>query len=149
MLQWFPETSIARQSYPFCNNANAAVRKSVWQELRYDETLTGLEDLDWARRAQSAGHSISYVAEAPVAHVHEEPWKAILNRYRREAIAYKKIVGKEMHVSGIETFGLALGNTLGDYIQAARDRVLRSNHPDPPSAPLNSSAPGRGSVRVR
>ena len=45
---WFPETSDLNQPHPFCNNANAAVRRSIWKGLPYDETLTGLEDLDWA-----------------------------------------------------------------------------------------------------
>ena len=127
MLQWFPEKSIKNQIYPFCNNANAAIRRSVWQDMRYDESLTGLEDLDWARRAQGNGHQIAYVAEAPVAHVHEERWKAVHNRYRREAIAYKKIMGDESAVSGPESVRLALRNAATDYAQAARDGVLLSN----------------------
>lgn len=127
LLQWFPETSISRQGHPFCNNANAAVRRSVWREQPYNEALTGLEDLDWARRAQGQGHAVSYVAEAPVAHVHEESWKTVVNRYRREAIAYKRIMGDEANVSGMESIRLAVSNTVGDYVQAAREGVLGNN----------------------
>ncbi len=127
LLQWFPEKSIPRQQHPFCNNANAAVRRSVWQELPYDEALTGLEDLDWARRAQEKGFDVSYVAEAPVAHVHEESWKTVVNRYRREAIAYKRIIGDEANVSGLESVRLAVTNTVGDYVQAAREGVMMNN----------------------
>ena len=65
--QWFPARSVELQRHPFCNNANAAIRRSVWAEQPYDEDLTGLEDLDWAKRAPAAGQLLSYVAEAPVA----------------------------------------------------------------------------------
>jgi rhamnosyltransferase len=127
LLQWFPETSIRRQQHPFCNNANAAVRREIWEVVPYDESLTGLEDLDWARRVQAKGFDISYVAEAPVAHVHEETWRTVVNRYRREAIAYKRIMGDEANVSGLESARLAVTNTLRDYVQASREGVLTSN----------------------
>jgi rhamnosyltransferase len=126
MLKWFPATSIPRQDHPFCNNANAAIRRSAWLEQHYDEELTGLEDIAWAKSAQQRGHAISYVAEAPVVHVHEEAWKQTLNRYRREAIAYKRIVG-ERHLKPLEAVALTAGNTVSDYLHAAREGVLLSN----------------------
>jgi rhamnosyltransferase len=132
MLKWFPATSIRRQNHPFCNNANAAIRRSVWLEQPYDEELTGLEDLAWAKAAQERGHAISYVAEAPVVHVHEEAWKQTLNRYRREAIAYKRIMG-ERHLTAVEALGLAAGNTVIDYVHAAREGVLVPNLASVPS----------------
>ena len=52
---WFPDQSIPHQPHPFCNNANAAIRRSLWQEHPYDETLTGLEDLAWARWSDRPG----------------------------------------------------------------------------------------------
>jgi rhamnosyltransferase len=132
LLQWFPERSLPRQRHPFCNNANAAVRREAWNALPYDEALTGLEDLDWARRAQAKGLDVSYVAEASVAHVHEESWKSVVNRYRREAIAYKRIMGDDAHVSGLESAKLALTNTVSDYVQASREGVMVNNLVDIP-----------------
>jgi len=126
MLKWFPATSIKRQDHPFCNNANAAIRRSVWQEQPYDEELTGLEDIAWAKAAQERGHAVSYVAEAPVVHVHEEAWNQTLNRYRREAIAYRRITG-ERHLKAVEAVALTAGNTVMDYVHAAREGVLMSN----------------------
>ena len=38
MAQWFPSRSARRQRHPFCNNANAAIRRSLWHEQPYDET---------------------------------------------------------------------------------------------------------------
>src|ERR1700690_3362282 len=36
--QWFPEADATRQPSPFCNNANAAIRRSIWEQHPYDET---------------------------------------------------------------------------------------------------------------
>jgi GT2 family glycosyltransferase len=88
---WFPGRSDPNQGHPFCNNANAAIRRSVWERIPYDETLTGLEDLAWAGQAMSMGYRILYDAAAEIVHVHDETWNQILNRYRREAIAMKKL----------------------------------------------------------
>jgi rhamnosyltransferase len=126
MARWFPATSVARQDHPFSNNANAAVRRSVWEVQPYDEELTGLEDLDWAKRALDAGHAISYVATAPVVHVHEESWSGVVNRYRREAIAHKRIY-RDHQMSAFEAIRLAAGNIASDYVHAARDGVLGQN----------------------
>ena len=67
---WYPDVSVRKQSHPFCNNANAAIRKELWQQHPYDETLPGLEDLEWGKWAQEQGYTISYVAEAEIIHVY-------------------------------------------------------------------------------
>lgn len=121
--KWFPSISYENQPYPFCNNANAAVRRSVWQNIPYDETLTGLEDLQWAKEAQALKHKISYVADAPIVHVHEETPARICNRYRREAIALKRIFPKEQF-SFVDFIRLFVGNVTSDYFHAWHDRVI-------------------------
>lgn len=126
MLKWFPNQNIWDQGHPFSNNANAAVRKSVWQEMPYDETLTGLEDLDFAKKAYEKGYKIAYVADAPVVHVHEETWNTIRNRYRREAMAYARIV-KGSKLSLPRAIGLAVSNIASDYRDAIRADLVRSN----------------------
>jgi glycosyltransferase involved in cell wall biosynthesis len=126
LAAWFPPESARRQDHPFCNNANAAVRRTVWEELPYDEALTGLEDVDWGKRALERGHAISYVAEAPIVHVHTESFTQIVTRYRREAIAYRRVFD-EQRLGRLEALRLAGANVLSDYYQAARDRVLIEN----------------------
>lgn len=126
MLKWFPAENILDQGHPFSNNANAAVLRSVWQESGYDETLTGLEDLDFAKKALERGHKIAYVADAPVVHVHQESWSITRNRYRREAMAYARIVtGSKMSLPG--AVGLAISNMLGDYRDAVKAGHIRGN----------------------
>jgi rhamnosyltransferase len=123
LSHWFPQTSSARQSHPFCNNANAAIRREAWEQLRYDEGLTGLEDLDWAKRAMACGMSISYVAEAPVVHIHDESFAQIVNRYRREAVAHKQIYA-EQRMSVPEALRLATVNVVGDARAALSEGAL-------------------------
>lgn len=86
---WFPEKSEPRQTHPFCNNANCAIRKQSWEDVQYDESLPGLEDIAWATEIQSLGGALAYAADAAVVHVHEESFKQTLNRYRREALAHR------------------------------------------------------------
>ena len=131
LAKWFPEQSIRNQTHPFSNNANSIIRKSVWSQLRYDERLTGLEDLDLAKRALDLGMRLDYVAEAPVVHVHEETWSVIRNRYRREAIAYKRIM-KEEQFSAPEAALLAGVNIASDYWHAARSGQVVGNLVDIP-----------------
>jgi len=121
--KWFPPASNPDQHHSFCNNANAAVRRAVWEKIPYDESLTGLEDLDWAVRAQNAGHRIAYAAGAVIVHVHEETPKRIYNRYRREAIALKRIFPHE-RVGFKEFVRLLVGNVVSDWYHAAHDGVL-------------------------
>jgi len=92
---WFPDTSDYDQGTPFCNNANAAIRRELWQQHPYDEVLSGLEDLAWARWLQTQGLGIAYEADAEVIHVHHETWQGIYNRYRRESMAFKQIYPHE------------------------------------------------------
>jgi rhamnosyltransferase len=126
MLKWFPNHNIWDQRHPFSNNANAAVLKSVWQESPYDEALTGLEDLDFAKKALAKGFKIAYVADAPIVHVHEETWGIIRNRYRREAMAYARIVeGSKMSLPG--AVGLSLSNIASDYAHAVKAHRIRGN----------------------
>ncbi len=122
--QWFPESDIADQPSPFCNNANAAIRRSLWLEHAYDETLTGLEDVEWAKWAQSRGSQVHYAAHAEVVHVHQETPTGVYDRYRREAMAFKRIF-PESHFSVYDFVRLSVSNIRNDLMQASREHVLR------------------------
>ena len=124
--QWYPDVSKPRQATAFCNNANAAIRKSLWQQNHYNETLTGLEDLAWGKWAKEQGYDIAYVAEAEIIHVHNETPDGVFNRYRREAMAFKKIF-PEAHFSLYDFVRLTTMNILSDLWHAARVGVLWKN----------------------
>jgi glycosyltransferase involved in cell wall biosynthesis len=124
--QWFPGESRLRQMHPFCNNANAAIRRDLWESNPYDETISGLEDLAWAKWAMGQGYIVSYVAPAEVIHVHNETPKQVLNRFRREAMAFKHLFPQESF--RFHTFlRLYLTNVITDMWQALRERKLWKN----------------------
>ncbi|MFZ5904347.1 MAG: glycosyltransferase family 2 protein [Chloroflexota bacterium] len=124
--QWYPDVSRPRQETAFCNNANAAIRRSLWEAHPYDETLTGLEDLAWAKWAKEQGYAIAYAAEAEIVHVHNETPRGVFNRYRREAMAFRQI-HPEAHFSLYDFVRLTTTNILSDLWHAARERVLWKN----------------------
>jgi glycosyltransferase involved in cell wall biosynthesis len=120
---WYPDNSTSRQTTPFCNNANSAVRRSLWQQHPYDETLPGLEDLAWGKWAQEKGYAIAYCAEAEIIHVHNESLNGIYNRYRREGMAFKQIYPHETFTRR-DMWRLFFQNTFADYREAARQGRL-------------------------
>jgi glycosyltransferase involved in cell wall biosynthesis len=124
--KWFPDVSTNLQKHPFCNNANAAIRRSIWEHMPYNDELTGLEDLDWAKRVTELGKKIAYSIEAEIVHVHNETPLTIYNRYKREAMAFKRIYPHErFHIW--DFFKLFAANVIIDYYHSCRDRMLFKN----------------------
>ncbi len=123
--QWFPEESCDNQRHPFCNNANAAVRRSVWATLPYDDEIPALEDIHWAKRAMERGFKVSYVAEAAIVHVHQEPYAQIHRRYRREAMGMHVIFPWE-RMSLLQALSLGLNAIRSDLKQARKEKQLGS-----------------------
>ena len=72
------------------------------------------------------GLKIGYSANAEVVHVHNETPLQIFNRYRREAIALKRIFPNE-HFHFGDFIYLFSTNVLSDYVEAFRKRMLRRN----------------------
>jgi hypothetical protein len=124
--RWFPSESNSNQEHAFCNNANCAVRKKLWETQKYDETLTGLEDLEWAKQVKEKNLKIYYNSNATIVHVHEESYSRIYNRYRREAIAMKKIY-PNLKFSLLQFMFLLATNISTDYIHAIKDGKFVKN----------------------
>lgn len=90
--KYFPETDRLQTDDYFCNNASAALKREVWEAFRFDEALTGLEDMELGVRLVRQSHRIAYVASAAVYHIHNESWSRIRTRYERESIALQHIM---------------------------------------------------------
>jgi len=120
---YFPDISQPNQGQPYTHNANAAIRKSLWDKHPYDEGLTGLEDLAWSSWAKEEGYKIAYVAEADIIHIHEETFRQVHNRYKREAIAMKQIL-PESGFSLRNMVSMLIRNIIKDFSQATRDKIL-------------------------
>jgi glycosyltransferase involved in cell wall biosynthesis len=125
-LHWYADTSVARQDHPFCNNANAAIRRSLWRQHPYDETLPGLEDLEWGKWVQEQGFDISYSALAEIIHVHNESLAGIYNRYKREAMAFKRIYPHETFTQR-DLVRLFMENVRSDWREARLLNVFSKN----------------------
>jgi rhamnosyltransferase len=124
--RWFPDEDIDYQLTPFANNANAAIRRELWEEYPYDEQLTGLEDLDWGTRVKEVEYEISYASEAEIIHIHDETPRQIYDRYKREAIAHKQII-PDQDFGLLDFVGAFLRNTLSDYRAAIDEGKLQGN----------------------
>lgn len=121
--KYFPQTSAVPQDSFFCNNANSALTKEVWEEYQFDEELTGLEDMELAKRLYLDGHKIGYVAEAAVEHIHEESWGQVKRRYEREALALRDIM-PEVTLGIRDCIRYIAVGVMFDFAAALRDRRL-------------------------
>jgi glycosyltransferase involved in cell wall biosynthesis len=125
-LKYFPLASKIPQDGFYCNNANAAVRKDVWQQFRYDEDLTGLEDMHLAKKLVAIGYKVAYVAEAAVYHLHNETWAQVRRRFEREAIALQHIM-PEVHISWTDMLRYFLSAIFLDLGAALQQNCMRKN----------------------
>ena len=115
---------------PNGNNGNAAIRRDLWLRQRFDESLPGLEDIDWARKVQQQGYRVYYAADAAVYHVHQETLRQVYRRYLGEAIAYKRMFpGYQFTLSELVK-GITYA-IVRDLLYAMRHRQLRKMLQEP------------------
>ena len=107
--KYYPQNSSIHQDGFFCNNANAAIAKNTWAQYRFNEVLTGLEDMYLAKEIHNNDGKVGYVAESIVYHIHNETWSQVKTRYERESIALQKIM-PEIKIS---LFDMLLFITIG------------------------------------
>jgi len=117
--KYFPDDCKIPQEGFFVNNANSALLRSTWKALLFDEDVTGLEDMELAKRLCDAGQSVAYVATAAVYHIHHETWQQTRRRYEREAIALQKIM-PEIHVDLLDTMRFYFAGVFSDLSEALK-----------------------------
>lgn len=122
-LKYFPAAAHRQPGGFFCNNANAAVRRDVWEAFRFDETLTGLEDLHLGKRIVQAGGRVEYVPASAVLHHHDEAWSQVRRRFEREALALQSIM-PEIHVGAMTALRYFMAAALGDWRRAGAEGAL-------------------------
>lgn len=91
LLTGFPFGARRQTGSFFFHNANAALRRDVWETTPFDETLPALEDREWARRVIAAGGRIAYEPLAMVYHHHAETLRQIYARWYREGAAVHRL----------------------------------------------------------
>ena len=117
--KYFQSESRIPQIGFFCNNANAAIERGAWAQFRFDENLTGCEDMHLAKRIVAKGGKIGYVADSVVYHIHDEPWRQVLRRYEREAIALRDII-PEVQLSRVDVASFIVVGVIKDVYSAWR-----------------------------
>jgi len=120
--KYYSEKSKIPQAGFFCNNANSAIAKSTWEKYQFDEDVTGLEDMELAKRLVNDGNVIAYVAEAVVFHIHRESFAQTKRRYERESIALQHIM-PEIHISFLDMlryFSAAVRSDFSDAMSEGR-----------------------------
>ena len=90
-LMQFGVTSQILVDEPKGHNGNAAIRRDLWAEQPFDESLPAQEDVDWARKIQNKHYRVFYAADAAVYHAHDESLKQVYRRHRNEAVATKRM----------------------------------------------------------
>ncbi|MFZ4723225.1 MAG: glycosyltransferase [Phycisphaerales bacterium] len=118
--KYFPNGGPSQSAF-FTNNANSAWRRDAWQRFRFDEDLTGLEDMHLGRRVVQSGLRVQYVAEAAVHHHHHESWVQVRRRYFREAVALREVM-PELHLYASEAARFFAAAVMGDLARALSER---------------------------
>jgi glycosyltransferase involved in cell wall biosynthesis len=122
--KFYPCYSKTPQKDYFCNNANAAIRRSAWEIFGFNEELTGLEDMYLAKQlVEKSGEVIAYAADAPVFHIHDELWRQVGIRYEREAYALRRIE-PAVHFNFADFVRYFFAGVLQDISSALNGKVL-------------------------
>ena len=79
----------------FFSMAGSAIRKSVWMNERFDESMLISEDLEWSYRIRKKGHAVLYAKDSVVEHHHNYSMRELYNRHVKEGIDSVKIFSKD------------------------------------------------------
>lgn len=79
----------ARQRYwRHCfSMASSAIRRSVWERLKFNDQIRYSEDIDWTWRARQQGYMIRYVPDSIVMHSHNYTLRQFYKRHYGEGKA--------------------------------------------------------------
>ncbi|MBQ1765959.1 MAG: glycosyltransferase [Aquincola sp.] len=127
--KYFPPQSKVPQDGFYCNNANSALLRSDWSVFKFDEEITGLEDMHLAKALVQRGRKVAYVADAKVYHLHDETWRQVRRRFEREAIALQRIM-PEVQLGALDVARYAASAILLDWGAALQERTLRLHFTD-------------------
>ena len=110
----------------FCNNANSAIKRNVWEKYKFNENITGLEDMYLTQQITQDNMKVSYIPEASVKHIHQENFKQIKNRYERESIALRWII-PDIKITFFEFVKIFFLYIISDFSAAKKEKVFLKN----------------------
>lgn len=121
LATWFPDTGPLNPAERF-SNANASVRREVWDEFPFDDKLSSTEDLHWARKVIGAGYRIVYAPGATVLHTHSSACREVFRRARRQRAAFYEIAPEEARFTAWDALRFWIGLSLRDLCYAVTKR---------------------------
>lgn len=124
--KYFKAQSEIPQLEIFCNNANAAILASIWYKNRFNEELTGLEDMYLAKNISRQYSCIGYVADAVVIHHHHESWSQVRKRFERESLALQSIM-PQIHLTKFDVIRYLFFSIASDMLYAIKKGVFLKN----------------------
>ncbi|MEL6361284.1 MAG: glycosyltransferase family 2 protein, partial [Pseudomonadota bacterium] len=127
--QYFPQFDKLPQDDYFINNANSALSKELWAKYKFDEAVTGLEDMVLGKQIKNDGGKIGYVCSAPVVHIHEETFRQTRRRYYREALTLRGIM-PEMHFHLGDFMRYFTAGVFNDFSEALSQRRFWNTAPE-------------------
>ncbi len=127
--QYFPGDDMIPQDGFFTNNANAAIRKEAWAKYKFDEAVTGLEDMVLGKAIVNDGGRIGYVSGASVIHIHEESFRQTRRRYYREALTLREIM-PQVHFRFGDFLRYFFAGVFHDFSEALGQRRFWSTAPE-------------------
>lgn len=90
LFQVFRSETVYQKKDFYFNNASSFIRKNLWKKFKFNETINGLEDLDWAHKIQKYGNKIVYEPKSKVFHFHGINHNSDLKRLKRHIKIIKK-----------------------------------------------------------
>jgi glycosyltransferase involved in cell wall biosynthesis len=90
---FFGEKKVVQVKNPKFSNANAAIKREIWEREKFNERIIAGEDWEWARRVQSLGYRIVYEPNAVVYHSHNQTLSQVYVRSLKEHSTINLVVG--------------------------------------------------------
>ena len=70
---------------------SSAIRRTVWEEMPFNDRLAHSEDVEWTWRAKQRGYTIRYIPESRVFHSHNYTLGQSYRRYRSRGLTEAQI----------------------------------------------------------
>ena len=113
----FPETGPDGNKF---SNANAAIRRAVWEKFKFDEDIPAAEDLLWAKQVMASGYLIQYIPSARVFHSHTPSLKYIRKRAYVESKSLNSFALTKHHFGLILFIKFLVGHIVKDTLFSIR-----------------------------
>jgi L-ascorbate metabolism protein UlaG (beta-lactamase superfamily)/glycosyltransferase involved in cell wall biosynthesis len=121
--KYFPNEINNHNAEFYCNNANSAISRIAWEKYRFNEILTGLEDMELAQRLVREGGKVSYVPDATVYHLHNETMRQVKHRFERESIALQSIM-PQIHIRYHDMLRYIITSIFKDCLRAYNEGLF-------------------------